>query len=140
MNNLRKNLEPKQIIVVRKDLQMDYGKFGAQVSHAAMGCLTNLLKKDINNNIVSYLLECNIDSPMNMWIGDRFTKIIVEAKNEDHLLRIHKKAEEMNINNCLIQDAAFTVFDAPTYTCLGLGPEFPDIINPLTKRLRLYKG
>lgn len=34
----------KQVIIARKDLNMSYGKFAAQVSHASMAFLTNMIR------------------------------------------------------------------------------------------------
>ena len=36
----------KQIIIARKDLNMSPGKLAAQVSHASMAFLTNLIKSN----------------------------------------------------------------------------------------------
>ena len=48
----------KQIIIVRKDLNMSKGKMSAQVAHASMAFLTNALKNvghkmQTNLNIIS---------------------------------------------------------------------------------------
>ena len=37
----------KQVIIIRKDLQMSPGKLAAQVSHASMAFLTNAIKKNV---------------------------------------------------------------------------------------------
>ena len=37
--------EYKQLIIARKDLAMSPGKLAAQVSHASMAFLTNLIRK-----------------------------------------------------------------------------------------------
>ena len=47
----------KQIIIVRKDLNMSKGKMSAQVAHASMAFLINLLKNNIETKEV---LDCEI--------------------------------------------------------------------------------
>ena len=39
----------KQVIIARKDLNMSPGKLAAQVSHASMAFLTNMIKKNVLN-------------------------------------------------------------------------------------------
>lgn len=41
----------KQIIIVRKDLSMSCGKMAAQVSHASMAFLTNMIRKNVRVKI-----------------------------------------------------------------------------------------
>ena len=47
----------KQIIIVRKDLNMSKGKMSAKVAHASMAFLINLLKNNIETKEV---LDCEI--------------------------------------------------------------------------------
>lgn len=135
MNNQeRQQTEPKQVIVVNRNLNMPHGKLAAQVSHASLGALFECGKKSPN--------ELHIDleqgSAVEQWVNKRFTKVVLAAKNEAELLKIHKKVEEAGLPNALITDAGFTVFDKPTITCLGIGPVFPNEIDHITKRLRVY--
>lgn len=140
MNNNRKLIEPKQIIVIRKDLNMSPGKLAAQVSHASLGCITNLMKKEICEDSIDYILNVSNNKALEEWISGRFTKVILYVKSEQALLNLKEKADQNNIINCLIKDAGFTEFDKPTYTCLGLGPDYPINLDKITKKLQLFKG
>ena len=60
----------KQIIIVRKDLNMSKGKMAAQVSHASMAFLTRpfYLNKECSNLITKvsgWVTDCNDDSSLN---------------------------------------------------------------------------
>lgn len=139
-NNIRKLKEPKQIIIVRKDLNMSPGKLAAQVSHASIGCITKLLTKEENNEEIKYNLNLKKDSALNLWLSKRFTKVILEVKSESQLLKYYSMAQLNGINCCLITDSGFTEFDGKlTNTCIGIGPDFPKNLT-FTKRCQLYKG
>ena len=112
----------KQIIVVRKDLEMDYGKFGAQVSHASISAYKQTEK------IIA-----------EEWFSGEQTKVILSIKSEQALLTLYEKVKGEGLPCSLIQDAGYTVFNGvKTNTCLGIGPVLPREVEHLTKRLRLY--
>ena len=126
-------MEPKQVIVIRKDLNMRKGKIAAQASHASMGAILNFSTKVGDNEF-----SLKIDDPTAEWLGGRFTKICVSVDNEQELLDIYNQAQELNINVKLIKDAGLTEFNGvPTLTCLALGPEYPDKLDPITGHLKL---
>lgn len=143
----RKNSEPKQVIVIRKDLNMSAGKLAAQVAHASLAPITNRLKRNAENPggkmIITYDMtfigERN-DQALDDWLNNRFTKVIVYVKSEAALLNIQKKANEKGLPNALIKDAGFTEFNEPTHTCLGIGPCYPADFDGVTSKLRLFDG
>lgn len=125
---------PKQVIVIRKDLNMPAGKLAAQVAHASMATITNRLK-NIDNG---YILETN-DINLKEWLENRFTKVILYVKSEKALLEVYDKAIEKQLPTYLIEDAGFTVFDKPTKTCLSIGPCLQDDLIGITNKLQLFK-
>jgi len=140
----RKIIEPKQVIVVRKDLNMSPGKFGAQVSHASLAPILHKFNKISGNNEIIYTFSLNknnsFDVAFDTWLSNRFTKVIVYVKSEQALLNVFQKAKDKGLPVALIQDAGFTEFNEPTYTCVGIGPAFPDAFNGVTSKLRLLQG
>lgn len=133
----------KQLIVVRKDLEMPVGKLAAQVSHASLLSFLNSLDKtdekneNAEKNKETYILDKNNYSYD--WIHGSFTKVVLGVKNESQLLKYKKIAEENGIPFALITDEGRTCFDRePTITCLGVGPYDNDILDKFFKRLRLY--
>lgn len=108
----------KQILIVRKDLQLSYGKMAAQASHASMAFLTSLIRnKDYttpitkgslkewsepisedDKEIVGYDFEYTFDKDLyEQWIDGEFTKCVLQAKNKNQLLKAKTMAEEMGM-------------------------------------------
>ena len=129
----RKQIEPKQVIVVNRNLNMPHGKLGAQVAHASMGALFKCgLKDDTMLHI-----DLRVGDAVEQWLNGRFTKIVLYVKSEQKLLEVYKKAQEKGLPSVLIKDAGFTVFAEPTHTCVGIGPAFPDEFIGVTDKLRV---
>lgn len=73
------------------------------------------------------------------WIQGLFTKICLQVNSEQELLAIHQQALAAGLTSCLIQDAGQTEFkNIPTYTCLAIGPDTSERIDPITGKLALY--
>ena len=128
------NNEPKQVIVMRKDLNMRKGKIAAQASHASLGAILNY-----GGKIYEETLTLTIENyAVREWLEGRFTKVCVSVDSEEELLDIHQKALLNKLNVKLIKDAGLTEFGGiPTYTCLAIGPDYPDKIDPITGHLKL---
>ena len=150
----RKQVEPKQVIVARKDINMSPGKLAAQVSHASLGVITDMLEwqdsepvrvpvegSQFDRKIVfRYGDICIVkDGAIDKWLSTRFTKVVLEVNSEMELLAIYEEADKAGLPCKLILDSGFTEFNnVPTYTCVAIGPDFPDAINKITGKLKLY--
>jgi len=134
------NNEPKQVIVIRKDLRntkgekVRTGKLVAQACHASLGAILNLSSAMFEGEI-----KINVEKPaVKEWLQGRFTKICVSVDSEEELLGIYDLAIRNGVNVKLIKDAGLTEFNGvPTLTCLALGPDYPENIDPITKHLKL---
>lgn len=125
----------KQVILIRNDLIVSAGKIAAQVAHASLAAFLNREKNDqVNDELVIPLSESD-----KLWLTDRFTKVCLGVKDESELLHYYEEAKKKGIKCSLIKDAGFTEFSEPTYTTVGIGPDFNEAINSLTGKLRLYK-
>lgn len=124
--------EVKQIIIWRKDLKVRKGKIAAQVAHASLGVVLDMMKGDSE---VKYL---EIEDFLDEWLNGTFTKIVVGCENEEELLKLHLDAEAEEIPTKLITDKGLTEFHGvPTNTCIAIGPYWSDEIDELTKHLKL---
>ena len=128
---------PKQIIILRKDLNMRKGKMVAQGAHASMAVFFNRILEpqglEWNNEVAMKITE-----PMFQWMSGHFTKICVSVNSEQELLDLHAQAVAAKIPCSLIKDSGFTEFNGvPTYTAVAIGPDYPEAIDPLTKHLPL---
>ena len=142
--------DTKQVIVIRKDLNMRKGKMCAQSSHASMKVIFDMMRiqtkmtNDGDNIIVerNYILTTKKDSvngsSFESWIDGLFTKVVVSVDSEQELLDIYKKANENKIPCSLITDAGLTEFNGvPTKTAVAIGPHWSEEIDKITGHLKL---
>lgn len=123
----------KQVIVVRKDLNMRKGKIAARVAHASMKFLTDNNEADRGDEIVVKLSPAEA-----MWLTGSFTKVVVGVDSEDALNDLVFKAELEGIEVHPIVDADRTEFDGvPTLTCAAFGPCEADVLDKITGNLKL---
>jgi len=112
----------KQVIVLRKDLNMSIGKACAQSAHASCAAVFQDTKD------------------LNAWIHQGSKKVVLECKDEEELLSLVKQAQEAGLNFSLITDAGKTEFNnISTNTCIAIGPNKVEDIDKITKNLNLYK-
>jgi len=72
------------------------------------------------------------------WINTAFTKVVVYVDDEESLLEIHQKALDAKLESHLICDSGLTEFGGvPTYTAVGIGPDYSSRIDPITSHLKL---
>src|SRR5580704_1033011 len=108
----------KQVIVIRKDLNMRKGKMVAQGAHASMAAILNLARREGNDLIIP------LDARIEPWLTGRFTKICVSVNSEAELLAIHEQAAASGLVTALILDAGLTEFGGvPTHTAVAVGPD-----------------
>src|SRR3989344_623074 len=112
--------ELKQVILVRKDLQLPKGKLAAQAAHASVEAV---LKS--NQKIVQ------------AWSKQGMPKIILKVADETELLQYYQKAKDAKLVASLIIDAGRTVIAPDTKTCVGIGPDDEKKIDVVTKSLPL---
>lgn len=143
--------ELKQIIILRKDLNMRKGKMVAQGAHASMAVIVNLLETRVIysepngsdfDGLSEYGFFISQDNPgfnlLKQWLEGKFTKICVSVDSEQELRDIFNKAQAAGLLCSLIQDAGLTEFGGvPTFTAAAIGPARPEDIDPITQHLKL---
>src|SRR5882672_3343272 len=88
--------EPKQVIVIRKDLNMRKGKMSAQAAHASMKVILDNAEvgDDPMFSLVWLRFGMPRDGALHQWIvTGRFKKICVSVDNEQELMEIFSKAK-----------------------------------------------
>jgi len=122
----------KQVIVIRKDLNMRKGKMVAQGAHASMAAILKLARREGNDLVIP------LDARIEPWLTGRFTKICVSVSSEAELLAIHEKAVSSGLVASLILDAGLTEFGGiPTHTAVAVGPDVAAIVDLITGTLPL---
>ncbi|MCR5088727.1 MAG: peptidyl-tRNA hydrolase [Oscillospiraceae bacterium] len=151
----------RQLIIARKDLQMSPGKLAAQVSHASMAFLSNLIRNSSVDRLVS--LETGETGTYNIqiemradvyddWLCGIFTKTICEARNRNHLMKAVTAAEELGLNEgtdfFLIKDNCLTELEPEevdengvgrTLTCIGFRPLPDEMAHAISRKYQLYR-
>ncbi|KKR00195.1 MAG: hypothetical protein UT24_C0015G0003 [Candidatus Woesebacteria bacterium GW2011_GWB1_39_12] len=139
--------EIKQVIVIRKDLKMRRGKEIAQCCHSSIAFLSNRIRHliDCSDDDIFDLNGTNIEDilclskPEIAWIKGNFAKICLQVESEEELLEINRQAKEAGLVCELIKDSGLTEFaGVATITCLAIGPDYSEKIDPITGSLRLY--
>lgn len=122
----------KQVIILRKDLNMRKGKMVAQGAHASLGAVFKNSTNINNQKCITYTDD------LFEWFNESFKKVCVSCDSEKELLDLHKQAENAGLLNCLIQDKGHTEFhNIPTYTSLAIGPANNEEIDKITGNLKL---
>ena len=123
---------------MRKDLGMRKGKMIAQGSHASLGSLLKMARREESRAGVKIEFNFPADSVLDKWLNGVFTKVCVYVESEQDLDEIKAKCEAAGIPNSLILDAGLTEFHGvPTKTCLGIGPWWSSEIDKITGSLPL---
>lgn len=135
--------EPKQVIVMRKDLNMRKGKMVAQGAHASMGCLLYMMNVEERERMDGtkmdvYSFEAIHNTAIHDWLSRKFTKVCVSVNSEQELLDVYEKAKDEGLPAVLITDSGLTEFGGvPTHTCVGIGPWRRSEIDKITGHLSL---
>jgi peptidyl-tRNA hydrolase, PTH2 family len=73
------------------------------------------------------------------WLERSNRKVTVKVGSEAELLAVYEKARLAGLVVHLITDGGLTEFGGvPTRTCLGIGPDYDERIDPVTGDLELY--
>jgi len=124
----------KQVIVIRKDLNMRKGKIAAQVAHAAMKVFFDKMTIFPNKTAKIY----NLSDEMIKWMEGAFTKVVVSVNSEEEIYDLAKRATDLDIPHAVIIDNGLTEFHGnKTTTALAIGPAKSEQINQLTAELPL---
>lgn len=134
-------MDVKQVIVIRKDLNMRKGKIAAQAAHVSMLVLLNMMDKyhadEIDQTVLKLVIEDG--SSLAKWLlTGTFKKIVVSVNSEEELLDIYQKALDNNFPAALITDSGLTEFNGvPTKTCIAIGPGISERLDKITGHLSL---
>lgn len=129
-------MDVKQVIVIRKDLRMRRGKEIAQGAHASQMWITEWLKAYASN---MYEREIKLFDREYEWLQNGTKKVTVRVESEKELVDLHKKAISLGLTSYIVEDEGLTEFSGVrTKTCLAIGPDKSDLIDKVTKELKLY--
>ena len=123
----------KQVIVMRKDLNLSKGRLVTQSAHASIAFLTDLIKEYNPLQLTDSQLQLN--EAQKEWIYGTFYKVCLSVDSEKELLDIGYNAVMLGLSVQYIEET--NGFDKPTITCLAIGPDYSSKIDTVTKHLKL---
>lgn len=113
----------KQVIILRKDLNMRKGKMIAQGAHASLKATRRA--------------ELEFEDWWDKWFFEDMKKIVVSVNSEAELHAAFQKALTADLPAELIKDAGYTEFKEPTFTAVAIGPAPDELVDLITKELPL---
>jgi peptidyl-tRNA hydrolase, PTH2 family len=127
----------KQVIVIRRDLRMRRGKEIAQGAHASVAWLADRVLQGMRpNGAVDHVV---LSPAERAWLETSFRKVTVKVSSEEELMAVYRQAAEAGLVVHLVTDRGLTEFGGvPTRTCLAVGPDYDDLVDPVTGDLELY--
>lgn len=137
----------KQVIVINRGTNppMRAGKSCAQTAHASIAFLSRRLSKHgyrhslQQNSSWEPNTRIYISDAEHQWLAGGFRKVVCRAESEDELRDLHTSALAAQLTAYLITDSGLTEFRGiPTVTALAIGPDYDDLIDPITRHLQLY--
>lgn len=137
--------EVKQVIIIRKDLNMRKGKMIVQGCHSAMkvmldrASVTKIAKgSKLWADEWMWQLQINEKEPLYNWLKGSFTKIAVGVNSLEELEELEHKAMKEGILTAKVLDEGRTEFNGQrTITALAIGPEWASKLDPITGHLKL---
>ncbi len=137
MDEVAERRSTKQVIVIRRDLKMRRGKEIAQGAHASMAWLRQrVIQRMTPAGTVDHV---DFSEAERAWLEGSLRKVTVKVGSEEALMAVYEKAVQAGLIAHLITDRGLTEFGGvPTRTCLGIGPDYDDLIDPVTGDLELY--
>ena len=134
----------KQLLIVRKDLNMRKGKIAAQVAHASLKVILDMMSRglpmwgDEGDRVDLRMLDLSDRPEVTEWLDGSFTKICVSVDSVQELVDIYNAANEAGLNCSIIEDSGRTEFHGiPTKTVVAIGPNKAEDIDKITGHLKL---
>ena len=145
---LLKLMATKQVIVIRRDLNMRKGKMIAQGSHASMAFLTKggqIERENYTDDSADGYYYVFRNRPLQSnaaeidhWLRNSFRKIVCYVDSELELEDLHERALSNGMISHLIEDNGATEFNGvKTKTCIAIGPAEDSKFFGLTDHLPL---
>jgi peptidyl-tRNA hydrolase, PTH2 family len=113
----------KQALVVRKNLNMSWGKIISQCAHASLSAYKKAQRQD--------------PEVARAWEMEGQKKVVLKVQSEGELLDYFQKAKAAGIPCEIIRDAGHTQVDPGTLTCFAAGPWNEGELDAIFGKLKL---
>lgn len=136
-------MNTKQVIVIRKDLNMRKGKMCAQASHASMSFLTRELTRthwfdSVNPRFLTGNVSLTEAEQIDHWLKNSFRKIVCYVNSKEELYEVYSAAKDKGLMAHMIIDNGATEFNGvKTATCIAIGPHWDNKFEGVSDHLPL---
>lgn len=131
----------RQMLVVRHDLKMRKGKYGAQAGHAPVMMMTDTPGAGFRTNATGKreLVVPDEDGSLEAWMLAGQKKVSVYVTSDEELQDLYSRASAAGLRCTMVVDAGHTEFKGQaTRTILSIGPHPKAMVEPFTGHLPLY--
>lgn len=129
--------EVKQVIVIRRDLNMRRGKEVAQGAHASGAWLAAIVGAALDPATLTATVS--LDPAAYVWLTAAHRKVGLQARSEEELLELHAAARALGLRSHVVTDSGRTEFHGvPTVTALAIGPNLASAVDEVTGHLPIY--
>lgn len=118
-----RNFTYKQVIAVRTDLAMSKGKTAVQVAHGAVSAAERA--------------RVTRQEDWRAWMSEGQKKVAVKVSSEEEIMELRRQAITHNLPHAIIRDAGMTELPPGTLTVIGIGPAKAEVVDKVTKDLKL---
>lgn len=115
--------ELKQVIVIRKDLEMGKGKMVSQGAHASLSAFLKAWKMR---------REWAVE-----WLRSGQKKVVVRVDSLEELRSVYKEARALGLPVAVVKDRGLTQLAPGTVTAVGIGPAPTELVDRVTGKLKL---
>lgn len=110
----------KQVILVRKDLQLSKGKVAVQVAHASVEAVLQSQEEVVQR-----------------WHDDGMKKVCLKVADLRELNKFKKRAFQEGLVTVTIRDAGLTEVAPGTITAVAIGPADDEAVDSVTGELKM---
>ncbi len=113
----------KQVIVIRRDLDMGKGKMVAQGAHASLAAFLKTWRTHREWAVA--------------WLRSGQKKVVVRVDSLEELKSVWREAKALGLPAVIVRDRGLTQLPPGTVTALGIGPAPSELVDRVTGRLKL---
>jgi PTH2 family peptidyl-tRNA hydrolase len=119
----------KQVLVIRKDLNMSKSEIAVQAAHASNAFLLNKIK-----NLRERPFEVLFTKEELYWIENNHNKICVGIHSEDEMLKLYDIAKSSGL---FVSKIRHSGNNNNTLTAIAIGPDLSHLIDKVSGHLEL---
>lgn len=140
----------RQVIVVRTDLSMPRGKIAAMAAHASMTFIAQRFGdwEYYPGNDAWFPDADGYSTAEKLWLTElepgsddqlSFAKIVCGVDTEAELQYLFEEAVDHGLVVQKVIDGGYSHNKPGTFVAIAIGPDYPDNLNPVTGKLKLYR-